>query len=131
MAIATFKLGKLEIEGTSITNLISGTGTVTHNVEDTNPIGSSWRAGTVLGGEWEVSLEAHYDPAATAQAALVTNFITGGDSCILTTVALYALAASYALTGSAIITNATISKTHGSADKLSVTLRGNGTPTYV
>ena len=130
MGIATFKIGSMEVNGTSVTNLISGTANVTHNVEDTNAIGESWRAGTVLGGQWDVSLECHYDPAATAQAALVTNFIAGGDSCILTTISLFTLAASYGITGSAIITNATITKATGSTDKLSVTLRGNGTPTY-
>lgn len=130
MGIATFKLGKVQIEGTSVTNLISGTTNVNHNIEDTNPIGASWRAGTVLGGEWEVSLECHYDPAATAHAAMVTDFIAGGDSCILSSISLFTLAASYGITGSAIITNATITKAVGSTDKLSVTLRGNGTPLY-
>lgn len=130
MGISTFKLGKIQIEGTSIANLISGTITVTHNVEDTNPIGSSWRAGTVLGGEWEVSIEAHYDPAATAEAALVTDFVAGGESCMLTSISLFTLAASYAFTGSAIITNATITKAYGATDKLSATLRGNGSLAY-
>lgn len=130
MGISTFKLGKIQIEGTSIANLISGTITVTHNTEDTNPIGSSWRAGTVLGGEWEVSIEAHYDPAATAEAALVTDFVAGGESCMLTSISLFTLAASYAFTGSAIITNATITKAYGATDKLSATLRGNGSLAY-
>ncbi len=130
MGIATFKLGKIHIEGTSVTNLISGTFSITHNVEDTNPVGTAWRAGTVLGGEWEVSLEAHYDPAATAQAALVTDFVAGGESCMLTSISLFTLAASYAFTGSAIITNATVTKAYGATDKLSATLRGNGSIAY-
>ena len=130
MAIATFKVGGATIEGTALANLISGTWTVTHNVEDTQPIGSSWRAGTVLGGEWEVSLECHYDPTDTAQAALVTNFVAGGDSCILTSITLSTITASWVVTGSAIITNATVAKASGSTDKLSVTLRGNGSVAY-
>jgi len=131
MAISTFKVGKVEIEGTSIAaGLISGTVSITHNVEDTHPIGQSWRAGTVLGGEWEASLEMHYDPDDTAQAALRTDFIAGGDSCLLTSVVLYEDAASHYFGGSAIITNATVTKAVGSTDKLSVTLRGNGACAY-
>ena len=130
MAISTFKLGKVQIQGTSVTNLISATTTVNHNVEDTNAIGTSWRSGTVLGGEWEVSIEAHYDPSSTAQAALVVDVIAGGNSCLLTSISLFALAASFGITGSAIITNSTITKAVGATDKLSATLRGNGTPAY-
>ena len=131
MAIATFKTGKVLIEGASVAiGFISGTANVTHNVEDTNPIGVAWRSGTVLGGQWDVSLEMHYDPTDTAQGALVTDFIAGGDQCILTSISLFTLAASWAITGSAIITNATITKAVGSTDKLSVTLQGNGTVAY-
>ena len=130
MGIATFKIGSMEVNGTSVTNLISGTANVTHNVEDTNAIGESWRAGTVLGGQWDVSLECHYDPAAVMQASLVSDFVAGGNSCLLASVMLFTLTGSKAVIGSAIITNATITKAVGSTDKLSITLQGNGAVTY-
>ena len=131
MAATTFKVGKVFIEGgCTLAGLISGTATVNHNVEDTNAIGESWRSGTVLGGEWEVSLEMHYDPTAATQSALVVDFIAGGNSCKLTSLSIYSLSASYSLSGSVIITNSTITKAVGSTDKLSVTIRGDGAPAY-
>lgn len=131
MAISTYKLGKVLIEGASVvTGFISGTANITHNIEDTNPIGSSWREGTVLGGEWDVSLEFHYDPADTVQAALMTDVAAGGASCMLSSVSLYTLAASFVCSGSCIVTNATVTKAVGATDKLSVTLRGNGAVAY-
>jgi len=136
MGIATFKIGKVLIESGGCTlvglvgGLISGTVNITHNVEDTNAIGSSWRAGTVLGGEWEASLECHYDPTDEALSALMVDVIAGGDSCILASVSLFTLSTTYAFSGSMIITNSTVTKAVGATDKLSVTLRGNGEVAY-
>ena len=131
MATATFKVGKAFIEGgCTLAGLISGTVNVTHNVEDTNAIGESWIAGTVLGGGWDISLEMHYDPTAATQSALVVDFIAGGNSCKLTSLSLFSLSDSCAFSGSVIITNSTITKAVGSTDKLSVTFRGNGEPAY-
>jgi hypothetical protein len=132
MAVNTFKLGMVKIEGNKIAGLKNGTLTVTHNMESGMVIGDSWESDIILHGQWEVSLECDYDPDDTAQAALRTDFVAGGSGLLQTTVSMYTASSSAStyFTGSAIITGATITRAVGAPDKISFPLKGQGALSY-
>jgi len=132
MAVNTFKLGQVKVEGTKIAGLKNGTLTVTHNMESAMVVGDSWESNTILHGQWEVSLECDYDPDDTVQSALRTDFVAGGSGLLQSAVNMYtgSSSASTYFSGSAIITGATLTRAVGAVDKLSVTLAGQGALAY-
>jgi len=132
MAINTFTVGMVKIEGEKIAGLKNATLTVTHNLESAMVIGDSWESDTILHGQWEVSLECDYSPDDTAQAALRTDFAAGGSGLLQTTVSMYTASSSAStyFSGSAIITGCTLTRAVGAVDKLSVSLKGQGDLDY-
>ena len=132
MAVNTFKLGMVKVEGTQLGGLKNATLTVTHNMESAMVIGDSWESNTILHGQWEVSLECDYSPDDTVQAAFRTDFTTGGSGLLQTTVSMYTASSSAStyFAGSAIITGCTLTRAVGAVDKLSVTLAGQGALAY-
>jgi len=132
MAVNTFKLGMVKIEGNMIGGLKNGTLTVTHNMESAMVVGESWESNTILHGQWEVSLECDYSPEDTAQGALRTDFVAGGTGLLQTTVSMYTASSSASafFYGSAIITGTTLTRAVGAVDKLSIAFAGQGALGY-
>ncbi len=123
MAIKTHIIGKIVIEASELGQLKSSTLTVNINTGDTSKIGTPWESSVELGKNWEVAAECDYDPADTAQAAMITAY-TSGDVA-LSSLDVYE-DASVMHTGSALLTSAVITKTMGSVDKLSLSFKGIG-----
>jgi len=127
MAIKTFKVGKLEINGTELGDLDNMSLNITIEAGDTTAIGDTWAAAIPLGKNWNVSGSTKYDPADTAQLELMTEFISGdGD---LAAISVYEDATKY-YSGAAIITSFNVNKAVGAVDTLAITLQGTGSLSY-
>ena len=127
MAIKTFKVGKLQVDSNDIGEVDNMTLNITLDAGDTTAIGDTWAAFIPLGKGWNVSGTAKYDPADTAQLALLTEFISGdGD---LADVRVYEDATKY-YSGAGIITACNINKAVGAVDTLSITIQGTGALSY-
>jgi len=127
MAIKTFKVGKLEIDGSVLGSLDNISLNITIESGDTTAIGSTWAESIPLGKSWNISGSTKYDPADTAQLALMTEFITGdGD---LAVIKVYEDATKY-YSGAGIITAFNVTKAVGGVDTLSITIQGTGALAY-
>ena len=120
--------GKIALEGNTVGEFMSGDLNVEINIADTTPIGESWSRGVEVGRGWTFNGSHNYDPANTAQAALLTAITTG--DATFTTVAFYGSDAGNFLKGSAKLTSCGISKGTGEPDKINYNFRGNGALTY-
>jgi len=127
MALKTYTAGKVAIETTELGYLIDGTLTVDVGSGDISKIGTAWNAVTELGKGWTLAVSCNYDPADTAQAALITGYTSGEAS--FSAVSLYD-DASVMHSGSALLTNAVVTKAVGQVDKFSATFTGNGALTH-
>lgn len=127
MSVKTFKVGKLDIDGNELGFLDNMSLNITMETGDTTSIGDTWAAAIPLGKSWNVSGSTKYDPADTAQLALMTEFISGdGD---IAAVKVYEDATKY-YSGAAIITAFNVTKAVGGVDTLSITLQGTGSLSY-
>ena len=127
MAIKTFKVGKLDVNGSDMGELDNMSLNITIDTADITEIGTTWAAAIALGKSWNVSGTAKYDPADTVQAALQQEFIAGdGD---LASIKVYEDATKY-YSGAAIITAFNITKAVGAVDVLAITLMGTGALSY-
>ncbi len=127
MAIKTFKVGKLDVNGSDMGELDNMSLNITIDTADITEIGDTWAASIALGKSWNVSGTAKYDPSDTVQAALQQEFIAGdGD---LASIKVYEDATKY-YSGAAIITAFNITKAVGAVDVLAITLMGTGALSY-
>jgi len=127
MAVKTFKVGKLDINGNEIGYLDNVSLNITIDAGDVTSVGDTWAAAIPLGKSWEVSGSTKYDPADTAQLELMTEFISGdGD---VAAIKVYEDGSKY-YSGAAIITAFNVNKAVGSPDTLSITLQGTGALSY-
>ena len=127
MAIKTYVAGKLNVQSAQVANVFEGTLTVNLEEGETKAIGMTWDRPLSMGRGWTLTGSCYYDPADTAQAALRTAFTSGSAS--LTSVDLWEDASHY-FGGSALLTNATVSKSVGSPDKLNLSFHGLATLAY-
>ena len=125
----TGKVGKFNLEGNTVGEYVTGNLTVDRNVVDTTPVGQLWASGNEIGKSWAFDFTMNYDPANTAQAAILAAMATTGDSAF-TTVGIYGSAAGHSWLGSAKLTTAGITKAVGSVDQLTGNFMGNGVLTY-
>ena len=127
MAIKTYKVGKLDINGAEFNNMDNMSLNITLEAGDVTSVGDSWASAIPLGKSWNVSGSAKYDPADTAQLALMTEFISGdGD---LAAIKVYEDATKF-YSGAAIITAFNVTKAVGAVDTLAITLLGSGALDY-
>ena len=127
MAIKTFKVGKLDVNGSDMGELDNMSLNITIDVGDTTEIGNTWATAIPLGKKWNISGTAKYDPTDTVQAALQQEFIAGdGD---LASVKVYEDATKY-YSGAGIITVFNITKAVGAIDTLAITIEGTGALSY-
>ena len=127
MAIKTFKVGKLDVNGSDMGELNNMTLNIDIGTQDTTEIGETWATAIALGKSWNVSGGALYDPDDAVQAALQQEFIAGdGD---LASIKVYEDGTKY-YSGAAIITAFNINKSVGAADTLAITLLGTGALSY-
>ena len=127
MAIKTFKVGKMVIDSNELAYLDNMSLNITIESGDTTAIGETWNAVIPLGKSWNVSGTTKYDPADTAQLALMTEFISGDGA--LADVRVYEDATKY-YSGAAIITAYNVNKAVGAVDTLSITIQGTGALSY-
>jgi len=127
MAIKTYTAGKLVNNGTQIGNVGDFTLTINMGTEEKTSFGATWldHSETIRG--WSLSGTCYYDPADTAQVALRTAYTTG--SATLSALQIWEDASHY-YGGSGILTNATITKSVGSPDRLSISILGKPALTY-
>ena len=127
MAIKTFKVGKIDVNGSDMGELNNMTLNIDIGTEDTTEIGDTWATAIALGKSWNVSGGAKYDPADTVQAALQQEFIVGdGD---IASIKVYEDATKF-YSGAAIITAFNIVKAVGAVDTLAITFLGTGALAY-
>ncbi|KKM01231.1 hypothetical protein LCGC14_1796520 [marine sediment metagenome] len=123
MALKKFTVGKFEIEAVVLGELVDMTLTVNIAFGDVTKIGTTWEAIIELGRSWEVAVSCNYNPADTAQAALITAY-TSGDVAF-SSITVFEDASGQHL-GSALLTSAVITKAVGSVDKFNATFKGDG-----
>jgi len=128
MAIKTYKVGKVLVEGTQIRELQSANLTVTIGSEDTQEIGESWADPVGTGKAWTLSLTCKHDPADTVQAALRTEFISGDGG--LSAIQSWVDGSSYFSGSGALVTNMVINKSVGPIDTVTFELQGKGALSY-
>ena len=127
MAIKTFKVGKLEIDGSVLGSLDNISLNITIESGDTTAIGSTWAESIPLGKSWNISGSTKYDPADAAQLALMIEFISGdGD---IAAIKVYEDASKF-YSGAGIITAFNVTKAVGGVDTLSITIMGTGALAY-
>ena len=127
MAIKTFKVGKLQVDSNDVGEVDNMALNITIDAGDTTAIGDTWAAAIPLGKAWNVSGSLKYDPADTAQLALMTEFISGDGA--LADVRVYEDATKY-YSGAGIITAYNVNKAVGAVDTLSITIQGTGALSY-
>ena len=128
MSIRIPQEGKIAVEGNTVGEFQSGSLTVDINLAATTPIGETWGKTTEVGRSWSFNGSHNYDPANTAQAALLTAITTG--DVAFTTVAFYGTDSGNFLKGSAKLASCTIDKAVGEPDKINYSFNGNGALTY-
>ena len=127
MAIKTFKVGKLDINGSELGDLDNMSLNITLETGPTTSVGDTWASAIPLGKNWNISGSTKYDPADTAQLALMTEFMSGdGD---LAAIKVYEDGSKY-YQGAAIITAFNVTKAVGAVDTLAITLLGTGALAY-
>ena len=127
MSIKTFKIGKLQIDSNDVGEVDNMSLNITIDAGDTTQIGNTWAEAIPLGKAWNVSGSLKYDPADTAQLALMTEFISGDGA--LADVRVYEDATKY-YSGAGIITAYNVNKAVGAVDTLAITIQGTGALSY-
>jgi len=127
MAIKTFKVGKVQINGSDIGEINNATLNITFDIGESTEIGDTWKEQIALGKSWNFSGSLLYNPADTAQLAMMTEFISGdGD---IADIRMYEDATKY-FSGACVITAFNVVKAINAPDTLSMTFEGNGALSY-
>ncbi len=127
MAIKTFKVGKVTVNGTALASVENANLNIVLEPGVVTSIGDSWRKLIALAKSWSVTLTMKNNPSDSAQSALRTEFISGNG--LVTALLVYEDATKY-FSGSAYLTQYAPTKSVGSVDTLAVTFEGNGTLSY-
>ena len=127
MAQKVHTAGSFKVEGTAVGTVVDITTTINLGMGDTTPIGTSWETAVELAKNWEMSISCNYDPADTAIAALITAY-TSGDAALSSIGAYEDVSGFHG--GSALLTNAVVTKSVGSPDKFTASFKGNGALTH-
>jgi len=128
MAITSFKVGKLEINGVELEGLNNMTLAWTGDTSETTTIGETYKTYKGLGKGWTVGGTLYYDSSATVQATLRTLALSGDME--IAEVKAYVDDTNY-YTGAMLLTgfNGPTKAVNG-IDGLSITMTGNGALDY-
>jgi hypothetical protein len=128
MAIKTFRVGKLLIEGSQITSIESAQLQVNFAHGVTTPIGADWQDIIALGRDATLNVSCYYDPADACMASIRTEFMTGDG--YLSAIQMWEDTSHYFGFSGCMVTTCNVSKTVGAQDKLTFTLVAKGTVVY-
>ena len=129
MAVKTFRVGKVLIEGTQVFSLSNASLSITLNTGEITSIGNDWRDLTALGRQATLSLTCYYDPTDVAQAALRTEFMTGDGA--LSAVQMWEDTSHYFAASGMLLTACGLTKAVGAVDQITFTLEAKGALSYV
>ena len=127
MARTDYTVGKLKIESDDMNNVTNASLTMNGENWDITAIGDDNPSQTEVTETFQISFTANYDAANAAQAAIRNKFI--GGSRTLTSVAYYESDSKY-ISGSGVISSATLTKSVGSFDVLTGTIDSAGAWSY-
>uniref|UniRef100_A0A6M3KAJ0 Uncharacterized protein n=1 Tax=viral metagenome TaxID=1070528 RepID=A0A6M3KAJ0_9ZZZZ len=128
MAVQTATVGKIVIEGGTITNVVDGTLDVTIGEGDITAIGDSWTNAVPLAKSWTCTFRVNHDKGGTAVSAVRTEWVSGDQE--LTTVQFWVDGSSYFSAAAAMLAGYSLTKSVGAVDQVSITLRSKGALTY-
>lgn len=127
MARKDYTEGKLNVQNLTMNNVTEMSLTMNGVDWDITAIGDSNPSSEDITETFELSATTNYDPANAAQALIRAKFV--GGSRTLTSAAYYQDGSNY-ISGSALITSCTLTKSVGSFDRMSFTLASRGTWSY-
>lgn len=128
MAIKTYRVGKVLIEGSQIGNVDNAQLAIDFANAETQAIGTDWRDVTPLGRGASLQLTCSYDPADVPQAAIRTEFISGDG--LLSAIQMWEDVSHYFSFSGCMVTTCNIAKTVGGVDKINITLVAKGAVSY-
>ena len=128
MAIKTFRVGKVLIEGSQIFSLDNAALSITMGAGETTSIGEDWRDLIALGKQATLSLTCSYNPSDPTQAVLRTEFMTGDGA--VSAVQMWEDASHYFAASGMLVTTCNITKAVGAIDKVNFTLEAKGAISY-
>ena len=124
MAIIKPTAGKFSVETSDMADVIDITLTLDIDNWEITSIGKTWKESIEGHKGWGVNVTCNYNPSDTAQAAAITGYTSGDAS--FSSVNVYETS-SVSHSGSALLTSATVTRSVGSPDKLTLSYRGNST----
>lgn len=127
MAIKTFKIGKVQIDGNDVGEVDNATLSITFDIGETTELGDTWKEQLSLGKSWNLSLSLKSNPTDPAQAAMRAEFISGDGA--VADIRMYEDATKY-FSGASVITAFNITKSVNAIDVLAMTFEGNGALGY-
>ena len=127
MARETFKAGKVTIESNDLSHTKDMSLSCNGEEVDLRAIGQTNPIPDPLSENWEISFTCDYDPDDSAQAALRNKYM--GGSRTLTSVYYYEDGSHY-VTGSAMISTLTLTKSVGNVDQLQCSIKSRGDWSY-
>lgn len=128
MAIKTYRVGKVQIEGTQIFSLDNAALNITRGVGETTSIGDDWRDMVVLGAQATLTMTCSYNPVDGNQADLRNRVLTGS---AFGSVTMWEDASHYFVASAMLITTCNLTKAVGAVDKINFTLEAKGAVAYV
>lgn len=128
MALKTFRIGKVLIEGSQITSISQAALNITLATGEVTSIGADWRDLVALGRQATLTLTCFYDPTDAVQAALRTEFTTGDGA--LSAVQMWEDASHYFAASGMLVTSCAITKAVGAVDTFAATLEAKGAISY-
>lgn len=127
MARIDYTAGSVRLQGSTMTNVNDISLSLNGVDWDITAIGDPNVSQADITESYELTITANYDSADTAMSLCRAKFV--GGSRTLTTVAYYEDATKY-FGGSGLISSCSLTKTVGSFDKFTVTIKSNGTWSY-
>lgn len=127
MARSDYTVGKIVVQGSTMSDVTNQSLTMNGVDWDITAIGDANPSMAPVTEQYEIAITANYNASDTAQALIRAKFL--GGSRTLTSAYFYQDGTNY-IGGSALITNATITKSVGSFDQLNITLQSRGTWAY-
>jgi len=127
MARKDYTVGKVSVEGNTVGQTTSAGLTMTGEDWDITAIGDDNPAMQDITETFEIQITANYDPTDAGQQMIRNKFI--GGSRTLTSCAYYEDDSKY-ISGSGIVTACSLTKSVGSFDQLTATIRSSGTWSY-
>lgn len=128
MAIKTYRVGKVLIEGSQIQSLDNASLNIARGMGEVTGIGDDWRDIVALGAQATLSLTCSYNPVDGNQAALRAGVLSGS---AFGSVTMWEDASHYFVASAMLITTCNLTKAVGAVDKINFTLEAKGAVVYL